>query len=317
MKFNVAFSLVLLAGGTAVADDATVYPDDPAPGAAGAEVYGNSNFDDFDYYSGGVPDIELTASEKRALALSQKVHAKTVPVTEGENGYIQYVYGAQKASVVCAPLRVCDLQLQQGESILSVFIGDSGRWQVEPATVGEGGVYATEHVIIKPLDIDLRTNLVITTNRRVYHIELVSTKKQAMSQISFIYPEDAQRKFLAKQRYENAVTERNTIPETGEYLGNLDFAYKITGDKTDWYPVRVYNDGKKTIIEMPKSMDSNESPAFVVTKFNQNSEDSEQLVNYRLQNGKYIIDAVFYEGVLIAGVGGSQDKVTITREVGR
>ena len=268
---------------------------------------------DFDIYAGD-EEVELTPSEQQALEISQKVQEKSqIPVTEAGNGYVQFVYGAQKASVVCALLRVCDIQLQPGESTKEVFLGDAARWTVEPATVGEGGIYSTEHIIIKPLDVNLKTNLVVTTNRRIYHVNLTSTKDQWMPQVSFVYPEDAMAKFKAKQKIERQEVVKKTTPD-GEYLGNLDFAYYINGDKSPWYPVRVYNDGQKTIIEMPKAMEANEAPAFVVTKYSEDSKTTEQLVNYRVQNNKFIVDAVFFEGALIAGVGSDQTKVTITKK---
>ena len=61
-------------------------------------------------------------------------------------------------------------------------------------------------------------------------------------------------------------------------------------------------------------MEANEAPAFVVTRYSETSKSTEQLVNYRVQNNKYIVDAVFYEGTLIAGVGSDQTKVTIRRK---
>lgn len=37
------------------------------------------------------------------------------------------------------------------------------------------------------------------------------------------------------------------------------------------------------------------------------------LVNYRVQGNRYIVDTVFDRAILIAGVGSSQDRVTISR----
>ncbi len=271
--------------------------------------------DDLDLYGIDTEEVELTPIEEQALELALQIQEKQqIMTTEAGNGYIQYVYGAQKPSVICSPLRVCDLALQQGETIVSLFLGDSARWSLEPATEG-GEYFSREHVIIKPLDLNIKTNLIITTNRRIYHVNLVSTKNQYTPQVSFIYPEDALAKFKAKQQQKQIAYNNAVIPETGEYLGNLDFNYEITGDQTQWKPVRIYNDGQKTIIEMPETMQSNEAPAFLVTKLNINSKNSDQLVNYRVQNNKYIVDSVFYEGKLIAGVGSNQDEVIITRTV--
>ncbi|TXH83454.1 MAG: P-type conjugative transfer protein TrbG, partial [Thauera aminoaromatica] len=35
--------------------------------------------------------------------------------------------------------------------------------------------------------------------------------------------------------------------------------------------------------------------------------------NYRVQGDRYIVDTIFDKAILIAGVGRSQDRVTITR----
>lgn len=106
-----------------------------------------------------------------------------------------------------------------------------------------------------------------------------------------------------------------TIPETGEYLGNLNFGYSISGDAS-WKPLRVYNDGVKTIIQMPSSMAQTEAPTLLVIRKDGGlfSDDETVMVNYRVQDDRYIVDTIFDKAILIAGVGSSQDRVTITRE---
>ncbi len=70
-----------------------------------------------------------------------------------------------------------------------------------------------------------------------------------MPYVSFTYPEDAQAKWDAIRTREAKHLRDNTIPQTGEY-GNLDFNYEISGSAKR--PVRVYNDGVKTIIQFLK-----------------------------------------------------------------
>ncbi len=111
-----------------------------------------------------------------------------------------------------------------------------------------------------------------------------------------------------KQRQEN------TIPQTGEYLGNLSFNYDVTGNAR-WKPVRVYNDGRKTIIEMPDTLQQGEAPTLLVVRKDGGvfSDAETQMVNYRVQGNRYIVDTIFDKAILVAGVGSSQDRVTITR----
>jgi type IV secretion system protein TrbG len=253
----------------------------------------------------------LSRMEKEALAVARRGESEfTVKPAIGPDGSVRYVFGAGIPSIVCAPLEITDVVLQPGEQVNSINIGDTVRWKVQPATSGPDD---TLHLIIKPMDADLKTSMVVSTNWRSYHFHLVSHRTKYMPQVSFIYPEDALRRWKTIQtkaaRERNANTLRN-----GEYLGNLDFAYNITGS-APWKPVRVYNDGRKTIIQMPKSMEQTEAPTLLVMRESNAlfSGDQTVMVNYRIQHDRYIVDTVFKKAVLVAGVGESQARVTITR----
>ena len=153
--------------------------------------------------------------------------------------------------------------------------------------------------------------MVVTTNVRTYHINLKAHATRFMPQVSFAYPEKAYAKLEAAQQQAAQARAANTIPETGEYLGNLDFNYEIDGDDASWKPLRVYNNGSKTIIQLPKSVQAAEAPALLVMR---DGSKTENLVNYRLIGDRYIVDSVFAQAVLIAGVGSSQVRVTIRRQ---
>jgi len=129
-----------------------------------------------------------------------------------------------------------------------------------------------------------------------------------MPYVTFIYPDDGARKWKEIEAEEKAQRRRAAIPVPSEYLGNLNFGYRIEG-KTPWRPVRVYDDGKKTIIQVPSTMAQTEAPALLVLRGGQHV-----LVNYRIQGDRYIVDTIFNKAILIAGVGDDQEKVTILRE---
>jgi type IV secretory pathway VirB9-like protein len=80
-------------------------------------------------------------------------------------------------------------------------------------------------------------------------------------------------------------------------------------------PVRVFNDGSKTILQMPKAMAQTEAPTLLVLRKDGGlfTDDETVMVNYRVQGDRYIVDTVFDKAILIAGVGDGQDRVTITR----
>jgi P-type conjugative transfer protein TrbG len=234
------------------------------------------------------------------------------PVT-GPNGSIKFLYGAQQPSIVCAVLQVCDVALQAGEQVNSINLGDTARWTVEPAVTGSGAG-EVQHLIIKPLDVGLETSMVVTTNRRSYHLRLRSHRSQYMPQVAFTYPEEAMAKWEAIKAREGRDRDDRTLPETREYMGNLSFDYEVSGSAA-WKPVRVYNDGRKTIIQMPSTMAQTEAPALLVVRKDGGvfTDDETVMVNYRVQGDRYIVDSVFDKAILIAGVGSSQDRVTIQR----
>jgi type IV secretion system protein VirB9 len=263
------------------------------------------------YFS--VPDIALTEKERQAIRIAEAWQRGEIiahnPVI-GQDGSIEFLYGAERPSIVCAVMQITDIELQQGEKVVSVNLGDTVRWVVQPA-VSAGD---TTHIIVRPREVGLDTSMVVTTDRRTYHMRLRSHRSEYMPRVRFSYIEDAIAKWDAVKTEAVAKRKADTIPETNEYLGDLYFGYTLKG-KARWKPVRVYNDSVKTIIEMPKAMAQTEAPTLMISRRMGRVFKKRELtiVNYRVQGSRYIVDAVFDEAVMIVGVGGNQERVTITR----
>ena len=255
----------------------------------------------------------LTPQEQAGLAYGEQgTTAGSAPVA-GANGFITFPYGVNQIGIVCAPLHVCDVALQPGEHVNSVNVGDNVRWSIEPALTGSGAE-EVQHVIIKPREVGLETSLVIATNRRAYYLRLRSHKTRYMPQVAFSYPEDSAVKFeILKARQQREIKEK-TILQTSDYLPKLSFEYDVTGHAA-WKPVRVYNDGARTVIEMPPSIAQTEAPILLIVRKEGGlfTDAEEVMVNYSLQDRRYIVDTVFEKAVLVAGVGSNQDRVTIQR----
>jgi type IV secretion system protein VirB9 len=257
--------------------------------------------------------VRLTEKEKAAIAIAktwQRGEAMTANPVVGPDGSIEFLFGAEQPSIVAAVMQITDIELQAGETITSVNLGDSVRWQVQPAVSGSD----TTHILVRPRQVGLDTSMVVTTDKRTYHIRLRSHRSEYMPRVRFNYIEDALKKWDAIKTTAKAKREADTIPETNEYLGDLDFNYTVVG-KASWKPVRVYNDSTKTIIEMPDTLRQKEAPTLLVVRKEGRllQKEDQVMVNYRVQRGRYIVDAVFDQAVMIVGVGGNQEKVTITR----
>lgn len=259
--------------------------------------------------------LPMTADDIRATTLSSDWQNGQNTITMGDDGKVMFLYGKAQPTIVCAAMRLCDLELQAGEKVLNVFSGDSVRWQFDGAVSGPDG--NTPHLLIKPIEANQSTTLVITTDRRAYSIHLKSSHSKYMARIGFDYshePRDIlaamQPRMSAQPAYVEPVVETKYVATMPGFksAADLDFDYKISG-KARWKPLRVFNDGEKTYIEFDESINNQELPIFQV----EGSEGTKALVNSRFIDNRYIIDSVFDEGFLVLGVGRKQDVIKIKR----
>ena len=232
----------------------------------------------------------------------------------GRDGRITFLYGATMPSVICSPLKITDIQLEAGEELKSIQAGDTARWNFSTDVSGSGK-NETVHIIVKPLDLGLNTNLIIFTNKRTYNLKLVSKKYVWTPIVNFTYNTSLKHSLIKYKKYKmkkaNRYQKLNSFeksPQSKVDINNLNFNYEIDGD-VKWKPIRVYNDGIKTFIQMPKSITVQEAPVLVVL----DSSSNKNLVNYRLKGDKYIVDKLFDSAMLLLGVGSDQESVMIHR----
>lgn len=250
--------------------------------------------------------VSLDSKEAYGIKLANEWKKHPDKPRRGEDGSVKYLFGATLPSLICTPLQTCSIELQAGEKINDLHVGDTVRWRVKPALMGVGPD-ATPILIVKPNDAGLVTNMTITTDRRLYTIKLASTQKEWMPVLSFDYPDDIQQALDALKRRQDK-QEFNTVMPTGQNLANLDFGFSITGDNPRWRPVRVYSDGSKTYIQFPSS-NFGEAPALVAKAI----DGSDKLVNYRVIGDRYVVDSVIENASLIVGVGKNQTEVKIKK----
>ena len=177
-------------------------------------------------------------------------------------------------------------------------------------TMSGSGETARAHVLVKPIAEDLKTNLIIITDRRAYHLELVSTPETYMASASWHYPHDElvalkSRNLLAKQAADRIVA-------SGLDLDRLRFSYAISGDAPPWRPMRVFDDTSKVYIQFPARLDQGEAPPLFVV----GPDGGNQLVNYRIRGRYYVVDRLFAAAELRLGED-PQQVVRITRTDGQ
>jgi P-type conjugative transfer protein TrbG len=210
-----------------------------------------------------------------------------------------YERGALYA-IQASPQRITDIALEPGEALLSVSAGDTTRWIVGDAHSGTGPS-GQAHVLVKPNAANLATNLVIMTDRRVYHVELKSITGTAMAAVSWRYP--------AEMMVQNQPPPPAPPPPPAFAPTDLNLRYRIDGDKPDWRPLAAFDDGQQVFIEMPEKIRTMEAPPLFVI-----GDDGAELVNYRVQGKFYVVDRLFAKAELRLGTGWGKKTVQIIRQ---
>ncbi len=130
-------------------------------------------------------------SDEKLRVSRANAEARIAPTREGYVNAIQvwpFTDGALY-QVYAAVGRVTVVSLQPGEELVTVAAGDTVRWIVGDTSSGSGADLRV-NVMVKPIRSGLKTNLVITTSRRTYLLELTSTEKTWMASVSWEYPKD-------------------------------------------------------------------------------------------------------------------------------
>lgn len=207
-------------------------------------------------------------------------------------------------AIQASPQRITDIALEPGEALLSVSAGDTTRWIVGDARSG-GGASAQAHVLVKPNAASLTTNLVIMTDRRVYHVELKSVTSTAMASVSWRYPAD----LMLANNPAPAVSPPSSPPPPPFSPEHLNLRYRVDGDKPDWRPLAAFDDGHQVFIEMPEKIQAMEAPPLYVI-----GDAGPELTNYRVVGRYYVVDRLFTKAEMKLGSGWGQKRVQIYRQ---
>jgi type IV secretion system protein VirB9 len=263
-----------------------------------------------------VTDPQRTQSQRQAahsaLKVRQTAEANTQHASEtiSVKGKMLFTYSEGGIyELQTATFHETAIELQPGEVLTGKDLptaGDTTRWTVAATRTG---MAPNESIvlIVKPLEADLETNMTVTTNRRLYSVILKSNEHTYMPLVAWLYPQDearAQQEQLAHAAQIDAETEPLAVDPD-----KLNFNCAISGSKVPWAPLRVYDDGSKTYLQMNPEMGSFEAPALFVLEKN-----DPLLVNFRVKHSLYIVDRLFDRAQLRVGAKTAVD-IRCTRRV--
>lgn len=192
-----------------------------------------------------------------------------------------------------APFRVTTLTLGLGETITAKAAGDTVRWQIGEAASG-AGAQQRAHVMVKPLEAGLETNLVLTTSQRVYLVQLRSGPPE-----SFNAAVAWDLGVLAASEVGSAAAAPAAPDPLVRPEGPLGqgFEIKSRGRRPRWTPTAVMTDGVRTFIAFPPELRATEAPALFVIA----ADGGAEMVNYRQQGGLMVVDRVLDRAELRMG----------------
>lgn len=244
----------------------------------------------------------LKKSCKHTPKITLSAHSMT-------DGFVTFLYDAEKQPIIqTVPFQETIIRLEPGEKFTNISSGDPSRWSYAVAISGKDD-NAQQNILVKPSLPDISTNLVITTDQRLYNLQLVSQQTHQLTRsVNFSYPEA-----FIQSASDAASSVEVSIEETEEKKSTpiLNFNYGITtagvfSRPTPWQPVRVFDDGTHTYIQFPKNIVHRDLPVLFVI---QNGEKI--CVNYRFQSPYMMLDHLFTEAILVSGVGRTQQAVMI------
>ena len=232
--------------------------------------------------------------------------ARVEPRREGYYNAIQIYPWSEGAlyQVYAAPGQITNIALEPGESLTGagpIAAGDTARWIIGDTESGSG-LSRRVHILVKPTRPDITTNLVITTDRRIYMLELRAEAKPYMPAVAWAYPA-------------LPASQRGTVPTTPiiPAAAARHYRYGLTGDTPPWRPVAVYDDGRRVYVEFPRGIVQGEMPPIFVL----GTDGEPQLVNSRIYQNILIVDRIFGAAELRLGSGKQQQTVRIVRTDGK
>lgn len=210
--------------------------------------------------------------------------------------------------VVTSPGFVSTVELQAGETVISIAGGDSANWIIDTidggavsqqANTGEADSVRT-YVLIKPRRPFQKTNLIITTDRRAYHLELASLETATYhTAVNWTYAQG--NNLVIRRASEQEVSE---IIEQARQRANppsVNYGYNVLvqfGELNPvWTPVRVYDNGRQVFIEFSEESQHYSRPVL----FSKQSDGSLSVINYRMEGNRCVSHGLFNEAELRLG----------------
>ncbi len=240
--------------------------------------------------------VEVSGSVEGAIATQVEAYKGGArPEVLRQSEVLLYPYGVYQPVLVCTVLRACIVELERDENLISLIAGDDQRWLIDHTATGPTA--AIPLVSVKPTDHDITTNLIISTDRRVYHLTLDSPPRGSEKStfnplgsytrhIRFYYPVDHIRH----------INDADAVRKATLFVAE-NVNYRYTWQRYQgfpWEPLTVFDDGSRVFIRVPEEMVQKDAPLLVLRRAGK-----DVISSYVLERGFYIVAGLFDEARLI------------------
>lgn len=245
-----------------------------------------------------------TARTPEARVINANAAARVQPRREGYYNAIQVFPYSEGAlyQVYASPGQITNIALEPGERLTGegpIAAGDTARWIIGDTESGSGREQRVL-ILVKPTRPDIATNLVISTDRRTYLVELRANEDSYMPSVAWSYPQ------VRGQAQSPAVAQPIIPPEA-----QRRHRYGLEGDTPPWRPQTVFDDGRRVYVVFPRGIVQGEMPPLFVI----GADGEAQIANTRVYLNVLIVDRLFAAAELRLG-GENQQMVRIVRTDG-
>lgn len=213
-------------------------------------------------------------NEKQIIERDKKSDALTLQYEEG-----------MTYRVYCKAGWNTDIQLEKNEELENIKVGDKSRWEINAFKNNDA-----VHVYLKPIQNNIETNIILTTNKRVYQLSLKALDKEFNPIINWQYP--------------SVPIEKDSLPVVIDSVDKLNFNYIVKGPY-GWSPNFVFDDGYRTYIQMPQEMKKQYPTLFIGNEMGDLVPE-----NYSVKDNNYVIPKIINNAQLRIG----NEVITITKE---
>jgi len=205
--------------------------------------------------------------------------------------------------IVCSVQSLCDIALLKNDTLVNWIMTKGGVWldsaRKKTSYVDNNG---RTHVVLQATDVDGDNPVILVGTDTQYHFNLIATQGKTTNQYVFI------------ERDVKEYNSQNSIIDDGVGIDftNKKFSYDryvLYGDVDSVIrPLAVFNDGKKTYIQMSKYINQTDLP----TIYTVDRDGSLQTVaGVRYRKPYFIVDGVKPRYAVIVGSSTSDSKLRV------